>query len=156
MSPQIISTALGTLRNAGSVFGLILAQGQELVYQDAPFPAQTLEELSSMVDDIAYYFEQEGRYPDQLSFGFDGGSILIFLQGRHRMLVFHHLAEEVDFVGKAAKAFFKDYQMNLLAGEWMESSTLATSESVTQAASRQRQATQRVPVPATSETRVSR
>lgn len=153
MSPQIVSSSLGALRNAGSVFGLILAHGQEIIYQDAPFPSQTLEELTSTVDDIAYYFEQEGRYPDQLSFGFDGGSILIIIQGRHRMLVFHHHADEVDFVGKAAKAFFKDYEMNLLAEEWVAGQQPGPGEAGSQSSSGsgRRQPTQRVAVRANQE-----
>jgi len=151
MSPQIVSSSLGALRNAGSVFGLILAHGQEIIYQDAPFPTQTLEELSTTVDDIAYYFEQEGRHPDQLCFGFDGGSILIILQGQHRMLVFHHHADEVDFVGKAAKAFFKDYEMNLLAEEWLIGQQPETAEGGSHSTSGHRQATQRVAVRATQE-----
>lgn len=151
MSPQIVSSSLGALRNAGSVFGLILSRGHEVIYRDAPFSAKCLEELSSTADDIAFYFEQEGRHPDQLSFGFDGGSILIVLQGQHRMLIFHHHADEVDFVGKAAKAFLKDYDMNLLAEQWVSDHQALTVEGAQPSPTVVKQVTHRVVVQATRE-----
>ncbi len=151
MSPQIVSSSLGALRNAGSVFGIVLSQGHEVVYRDAPFSATTIEELASTVDDIAYYFQQEGRFPDQLSFGYDGGSVLIVLHEDHRMLVFHHHADEVDFVGKAANAFLKDYGMNLLANGWAGEPQPAGMEAAPQFGGAVRQATQRVAVQASRE-----
>ena len=118
MSPQILTSALGTLRNAGSVFGLLFTRGQEVIFQDTSFSDDRIREVALTVDDIAYYFEQEKRSPDQLAFGYDGGSLLILLHGEFRIVLFHHHIDEVDFVARAARAFLKDYEMGIVIDEW--------------------------------------
>jgi hypothetical protein len=119
MSPQNLSSALGAIRHAGSVFGVLLTRGHEVIYQDTTIPDPRVAALVSILDDIAYYFEQEKRNPDQLSFGYDGGNLLLQLRGDLRMVVFHHQADEVDDVAKASAAFLKDYGMNSLVESWV-------------------------------------
>jgi hypothetical protein len=118
MTPQTFASALGAIRHAGSVYGLILTRGHELLFHDTPFPEKCISELAATLDDIVYYFQQEKRCPDQLVFGYDGGHLLILLLGDFRMVVFHHQADEVDFVARASRAFLKDHTMDLLAHEW--------------------------------------
>lgn len=121
MSPQDFASALGALRHSGSVFGVLLTRGHELLYQDTTIPEPRISELATVLDDIAYYFEQEKRSPDQISFGYDGGNILLQLRDDLRLVVFHHRSDEVDRVAKASSAFLKDYGMSTLVGKWVAS-----------------------------------
>lgn len=118
MSPQTLASALGTLRNAGSVFGLCFFRAQEIIFQDTAFPEARVRDVALAVDDMAYYFDQEKRSPDQLAFGYDGGNLLILLHGEFRLVLFYHHSDEVDFVAKAARSFLKDYEMGILIREW--------------------------------------
>jgi hypothetical protein len=122
MSPQIFASSLDSLRNAGSVFGLILSEGQEVIFDDTSLTPEGVRELATTLDDIAYYFEQEKRNPDQLAFGFDGGNLLILISGEYRLVLFHHDTSELDFVAKAGRAFLKDYLTGLRIGEWAAAS----------------------------------
>lgn len=119
MSSQNFAISLDALRQAGSVFGVLLTKGHEIIYEDTAIPGPRLSGLATILDDIAYYFEQEQRRPDQLSFGYDGGNLLIQLRGDLRMIVFHHQADEIDHVGRASAAFLKDYGMMVLVDEWV-------------------------------------
>ncbi len=114
MRPENLTLALDALRQAGSVYGILLVREKELLYHDSPYLEAQAIELVSTLDDIAYYFDQEKRAPDQLSFGYDGGNLLILLLGPFRMIVFHHQFEEVDAVARSARAFLKDHAMGLL------------------------------------------
>ena len=125
MSPQTLTSALETLRNAGSVFGLLFSRGNEVIFQDTSYSEERVRELAQTVDDIAYYFEQEKRAPDQLAFGYDGGSLLILLRGEFRMVLFYHHIDEVDFVARAARAFLKDYEMGIVIDEWAAPAVIA-------------------------------
>jgi hypothetical protein len=118
MTPQTFASELAAIRHAGSVYGLILTRGHELLFHDTPFPDERVRELAASLDDIAYYFKQEKRTPDQLAFGYDGGHLLILLFDDFRMVVFHHQGDEVDFVARASRAFLKDHAMDLLTQEW--------------------------------------
>jgi len=118
MSPQIFTIALGAIRHAGSVYGLILTRRQELLFHDTPFPEEKARELAATLDDIDFFFSQEQRSPDQLVFGYDGGNLLILLLGAFRMVVLHHQADEVDYVARAGWAFLKDYAMDLVVSEF--------------------------------------
>ncbi|MCB1204222.1 MAG: hypothetical protein KDN18_08170 [Verrucomicrobiae bacterium] len=119
MSAAALEASLGAIRQAGSVYGVVFAKGHDLLLHDTPYEQQKVAELASTVDDIIYYFEQEKRQPDQLVFGYDGGNLLIMISGDHRLVVFHHQADEVDFVAMASRAFLKDYLMSALASEWL-------------------------------------
>lgn len=114
MRPEAVTMALGALRQAGSVYGILLMREKELLYHDSPYLESQAVDLVSTLDDIAYYFEQEKRAPDQLSFGYDGGNLLILMLGPFRIVVFHHQFDEVDAVARAARAFLKDHAMGLL------------------------------------------
>jgi hypothetical protein len=118
MTPQTFTSALGAIRHAGSVYGLILTRGHDLLFQDTPYPEEKVRELAGTLDDIDFFFAQEQRTPDQLVFGYDGGHLLILLLGEFRMVVLHHQAEEVDFVARAGRAFLKDYAMDLVVAEF--------------------------------------
>jgi hypothetical protein len=118
MTPQTFTSALGAIRHAGSVYGLVLTRGQELLFHDAPYPDDRVRELAGILDDIHFFFAQEQREPDQLVFGYDGGHLLILLLGEFRMVVFHHQADEVDYVARAGGAFLKDYAMGLIVSEF--------------------------------------
>ncbi len=118
MTPETFAAALGALRHAGSVYGLVLTRRAEVLYHDAPCGEAKARELAATLDDIAYYFEQERRAPDQLVFGYDGGNLLILLLGEFRMVVFHREGDEVDFVARAGRAFLKDHAMDLLVHEF--------------------------------------
>ena len=119
MSPQNIATSLDALRQTGSVFGVILTKGHEIIYEDTAIPEPRLSGLVTILDEIAYYFGQEQRCPDQLSFGYDRGNLLIQLRGDLRMIVFHHQADEIDHLGRASAAFLKDYGMSVHVDEWV-------------------------------------
>jgi hypothetical protein len=118
MIPQNFASALDALMHSGSVFGVFLTRGHDLIYQDTTFPESRISELVTILDDIAYYFEQAGRRPDQLSFGYDGGNILILLRDDLRLVLLHHQSDEIDHVAKASTAFLKDYGMSTLVGKW--------------------------------------
>lgn len=120
MTPETFAATLGALRSAGAVYGLVLARRHEILYHDAPCGEARARELATTLDDIACYFEQERRSPDQLVFGYDGGNLLILLLGEFRMIVFHREAGEVDFVARAGRAFLKDYAMDLRVHEFVQ------------------------------------
>ncbi len=116
MSPNTLSSALDALKTTGSVFGIFLSKGEKLIFQDAPFSEVRIAELATTLDDIALYFVQESRSPDQLSFGFDGGNLLVLIEGSHRLAVFFHHAGEVDLLAEFARAFMKDFASSVLIG----------------------------------------
>ncbi len=114
MSPKTLSSTLDALKTTGSVFGIFLSDGEKLLFQDAPFSGARIAELATTLDDIALYFVQESRTPDQLSFGFDGGNLLVLIEGSHRLAVFFHHAGEVDLLAEFARAFMKDFASSVL------------------------------------------
>lgn len=118
MSSAALEASLGAIRQAGSVYGVVLAKGHDVLAHDTPYPIEKVDELASTVDDIVYYFEQEKRRPDELVFGYDGGNLLVMISGDYRFVVFHHQADEVDFVAMASRAYLKDFLMSALAREW--------------------------------------
>ena len=118
MSLPAFPIALAALRHSGSVFGVLLTRGHEVLYQDTALPEDRLVELAIHLDDIAYYFEQDNRDPDQISFGYDGGNLLLQLRGDLRLVLFHHKVDEVDELAKASVAFLKDYEMSALVEKW--------------------------------------
>lgn len=118
MTPETFAAELAAIRHAGSVHGLVLMRGREILFQDSPYTGTRVNELAATLDDIAHYFEQEKRTPDQLVFGYDDGHLLILLSWDYRLVVFHYEGEEVDFVARAARSFLKDYAMDSLARQF--------------------------------------
>lgn len=116
MSPETLSSSLSALKTTGSVFGVFLSNGDRILFQASPFSDSRIAELATTLDDIALYFEQENRKPDQLSFGFDGANLLVLIEGEHRLAVFSHNAEEVDLLAEFSRAFMKDFASSLLIG----------------------------------------
>ncbi|MEM9016054.1 MAG: hypothetical protein AAGC68_03505 [Verrucomicrobiota bacterium] len=109
MNPETLHSTLDALRNAGSVFGVLFSKGSETLFSDLAYTPERIEDLAHVLDDITYYFEQEGRSPEILSFSYDGGSLLLTLRRGHRLVVLHHHADEVDFLASACGAFLKDF-----------------------------------------------
>lgn len=124
MSQLFLSTTLGALRQTGSVIGVLLTRGHEILYQNSDLTEVRVAELASLLDDIAYYFEQEKRAPDQLAFGYDGGNLLLQLRGDLRLVVLYREVEETDFIIAASVAFLKDYEMGVLINAWTEKTSL--------------------------------
>ncbi|MAS93244.1 MAG: hypothetical protein CMO55_08615 [Verrucomicrobiales bacterium] len=115
MNPETLSSNLGALRNLGSVFGIIFTRGTETLFNAAEFSLERTQEVVSTLDDISFYFENEGRLPDQLSFGYDGANLLLLLAEDFRLVVLYHNAGEVDDLATAARAFLKDYVASQIA-----------------------------------------
>ncbi|NNE91103.1 MAG: hypothetical protein HKN23_05605 [Verrucomicrobiales bacterium] len=108
---------LRALRGAGTVFGVVFFDGSKVVFNETPFSRERATELAATLDDICFYFGNEGRDVDQISFGFDGGNMLIVTDQEYRIVVMHSLVDEVDFIAKAGRAFLIDYQMGIFASE---------------------------------------
>ncbi len=128
MSPQTLSANLEALRNFRSVYGVVFSRSDEVVFSDANIPGENLAELAGTLDDISFYFEEEGRNPDQLSFGYDGGNLLVILGGRYRIVVLHHNAEDVDIIAQAARSFLKDYKIGLIGDRVALGDTIEVAE----------------------------
>lgn len=111
--------SLAALRQAGSVFGLVFLKGEECLFRDTPYAEKTLDDFVATLDDICRYLAQEGRSPDQLAFGYDGGNVLVLLSGEFRLVAFHHRSDELDFIARAARSLMKDFEMSQLAAEWV-------------------------------------
>lgn len=118
MKVDTIQSSLSGLKSAGSVFGVILAQENQVVFSDVPFTQDRVEHVVTVLDDIGFYFKKENRKIDQLAFGYDGGNLVVVLDEAYRLIVLHSLNDEIDFIAKAAKAFLIDYQMGLFAAEF--------------------------------------
>ncbi|MCB1235816.1 MAG: hypothetical protein KDM91_12170 [Verrucomicrobiae bacterium] len=120
MSQESIQGPLSALRNAGTVCGVCLARETEVLLNLFPFSAARVEEMVTVVDDISLYFAEKGRGVDQMSFGYDGGNLVIVADGDYRLIVMHMLADEIDFIAKAARAFLADFQLGLFAEQMAE------------------------------------
>ncbi|MDF2375111.1 MAG: hypothetical protein P1U81_02645 [Verrucomicrobiales bacterium] len=118
MSPESLIATLGSMRQAGSVFGVLFSKDTEEIFSDLAYSPERVEAMVSVLDDIVAYFNQEGRSPEILSFCYDGGNLLLVLSKGHRLVVLHHHADEVDFIAKAAGAFLKDYFTGQSVQEW--------------------------------------
>lgn len=128
MSPLTLSSTLGALRKAGSVFGVIFCRQDEVIFSDAPFIPERITEMATTLDDIAFYFQKENRHADQLAFGYDGGNLVVVVDELFRIIVLHSTPDEVDFIAKAAHAFLKDYQMSLFTDSMREGANAEEAE----------------------------
>lgn len=108
MNSQILESTLAALRRSGSVFGVILNEGSATVYSDLAYLPDRVADLTTILDDICFYFEQEGRDPDALAFSYDGGNLILLRRDGLRLVVLHHNADEADFIAVAGNAFLKD------------------------------------------------
>lgn len=118
MKGETIQSSLDALKSAGSVFGVILSQKNEVIYSDVPFSGDRVAHVVKVLDDIGFYFKKESRIVDQLAFGYDGGSLVIVIDEPYRIIICHSQQDEIDFIAKAAKSFLIDYQMGLFAAEF--------------------------------------
>lgn len=115
MSKESIQGPLSALRNAGTVCGVCLTRGSEVLVNLFAFSEARVNDMVTAIDDIQAYFKKKKRRVDQMSFGYDGGCVTLVEDGEFRLIVMHMLAEEVDFIAKAARAFLADFQLNLFA-----------------------------------------
>lgn len=115
MSKESIQGPLSALRNAGTVCGVCLSRGSEVLVNLFPFSEARVGDMVLALDDIQGYFRNGGRSIDQMSFGYDGGCVTMVEDGEYRLIVMHMLADEVDFIAKAGRAFLADFQLNLFA-----------------------------------------
>lgn len=115
MSKESIQGPLSALRNAGTVCGVCLVRGPEILVNLFPFSEARINDMVTAVDDIQSFFVRKGRNIDQMSFGYDGGCICVVEDDEFRLIVMHMLADEVDFIAKAARAFLADFQLDLFA-----------------------------------------
>lgn len=109
MSPESLNSTLAALRKAGSVFGVLFSRGHEELFSDLAYSPERIADLSQVLNDIVSYFEQEGRNPEFLSFGYDGGNVILILRNGYRLVVLHHHADEADFILTAGGAFLTDF-----------------------------------------------
>lgn len=115
MSEESIQGPLSALRNAGTVCGVCLSRGSEILINLFPFSEARVSDMTMAMDDIQSFFKSKGRRVDQMSFGYDGGCATLVEDGEYRLVIMHMLADEVDFIAKAARAFLADFQLNLFA-----------------------------------------
>jgi len=115
MSKKSIQGPLTALRHAGSVRGVCLVRGTELVVNLFQFSEDRMNEVVALVDDISGFLANQGREVDQLCFGYDGGSLVIIADDDYRLIIMHKHPDEVDFIAKAARAFLVDFQVGLFA-----------------------------------------
>ena len=115
MSKESIQGPLSALRNAGTVCGVCLARGPEILVNLFPFSEARINDMVSAIDDIQQFFVRKGRNIDQMSFGYDGGCICVVEDDEFRLIVMHMLADEVDFIAKASRAFLADFHLDLFA-----------------------------------------
>ena len=130
MNPQTIQSTLASLRKAGSIFGVLFCQDGETLFSDLAYTPERVTEFTAILDDIGYYFDQEGREPDALAFSYDGGNLVTLMQDGLRLVVLHHDADEVDFIASAGGAFIKDYQMGKSVREFTENGVTEMPKSV--------------------------
>ncbi len=109
MSPESLNSTLAALRKAGAVFGVLFTKGDEELFSDLAYSSERIADLSQLLSDIISYFDQEGRNPEFLSFGYDGGNVILILREGYRLAVLHHHADEADFILTAGGDFLTDY-----------------------------------------------
>ncbi|MCB1064129.1 MAG: hypothetical protein KDN20_14565 [Verrucomicrobiae bacterium] len=115
MSKESIEGPLSALRNAGTVCGVCLARGSEVLVNLFPFSESRINDMVNAIDDIQGFFRKNGRDVNQMSFGYDGGCLCIVEDDEFRLIVMHMLADEVDFIAKASLAFLADFHLNMFA-----------------------------------------
>lgn len=115
MSKESIQGPLTALRNAGTVSGVCLVRGTELVVNLFPFSENRVNEVVTLIDDILLFLADKGRQIDQLCFGYDGGNLVIVSDDDYRLIIMHMHPDEIDFIAKAARAFLIDFQVGLFA-----------------------------------------
>lgn len=139
MNDNTLKSTLGSLRKAGTIFGVLFCKEGEIVFSDLAYSEERVQEMSNTLDDITYYFEQEGRKPETLSFSYDGGNLLLMMRDGYRLVVLHHNSDEADFINKAARAFFNDFLTGMAVSHFSapgDDAEKGTSNSVDMAAHR--------------------
>lgn len=113
MNIESLERPLQMLRKSGTVSGLCLARGRDIIYNLFPFSEERVADFMGVIDDILLHYRSLARHLDQMAFGFDGGNSVVVADTELRLVVFHMRDDEVDFIAKAARAFLVDYQTAL-------------------------------------------
>ena len=113
MNIESLEKPLQMLRKSGTVSGLCLARGREIIYNLFPFSEERVADFIGVIDDILLHYQGQNRHIDQMAFGFDGGNSVVVADAELRLVVFHMRDDEVDFIAKASRAFIVDYQTAL-------------------------------------------
>ncbi|MEM9284202.1 MAG: hypothetical protein AAGA96_20485 [Verrucomicrobiota bacterium] len=109
MTSEEMAASLEALKKADSAFGVFFARGNKLIRNEFPYSDEKVIELCVILDDISSYFAQDDRFPDQLAFSYDGGSLIILFAGEYRLVVIHHESRRADTIVASARAFLRDY-----------------------------------------------
>ena len=104
---------LESLCKVGSVRGVCLARGGRLLDSRFPFSERRVQALCQETQQIVEDFAARGRPVERLVIGFDGGQLLVVVDGDLRLLLMHMNPDEADFVAKAARAFLLDFRKEL-------------------------------------------
>jgi len=126
MSPESLKSTLAALRSAGSVFGVLFSRDGETLFSDLAYSPERVADLTQVLNDIEQYFVQEERAPEYLSFGFDGGNLLLILREGYRIVILYHHADEADFILSAGSAFLTDFLSGKAAEALQVSKEVAT------------------------------
>ena len=102
--------AIDALLSVGTVRGVCLARGADVLVNRFPFSDGRLLKLCVEVEQILEEFAERGRSVERMVFGFDGGHLVIQLVDDVRLLIMHLIPDEADFVAKAGRAFLADHR----------------------------------------------
>ena len=115
MSKESIQGPLSALRNAGTVCGVCLSRGSEVLVNLFPYSEDRINAVVHAIEEVRTSYQEKGKSIDQMSLGFDGGCLCLVEDGEFRLMVMHMLPDEVDFISKAARAFLADFQLGFFA-----------------------------------------
>ncbi|MGD9748754.1 MAG: hypothetical protein AB7V57_20605, partial [Verrucomicrobiales bacterium] len=95
MNIESLEKPLQMLRKSGTVSGLCLARGREIIYNLFPFSEERVADFIGVIDDILLHYQGQNRHIDQMAFGFDGGNSVVVADAELRLVVFHMRDDEV-------------------------------------------------------------
>ena len=95
MSKESIQGPLSALRNAGTVCGVCLSRGPEVLVNLFPYSEERINAVVQAVEEVCVSYRQKGKSIDQMSLGFDGGCLCLVEDGEFRLMVMHTLPDEI-------------------------------------------------------------
>jgi hypothetical protein len=105
----LAETALDRLSDVGTVRGVCMGRGGKVLINRFPFSDWRLLNLCGEVELVLDNFSKRGRSVERMVFGFDGGHLVLLVDGDVRLMIMHLIPDEADFVAKAGQAFLKDH-----------------------------------------------
>lgn len=135
-----VNAALDRLLSTGTVRGLYLGRGGKILVNRCAFSDQRLLSLYSEVELILENFSARGRTLERMVLGFDGGHLVLLVDGEIRLMMMHLIPDEADQLAMAGQAFLAEHgeeigQMEAIQIEMSESAG-ASSDSRTAAEAR--------------------